>query len=234
MFYPLTLLIDIIFPSACVSCLKPVTVTDRLLCRECRSKISPAEEKCPRCSGRVFRGECGICSDREFYLAKNITLTDYSGVMKSIMLNLKFHHRKSLAHHLGEIGSLGLIDSGLDFDIITYVPMNRKKQWKRGFNQSRLISKNVSKKLKKPFLQLLKENFRSITQKDLGYRERFINVLGRYSPVNRSRIQGRKILIIDDIFTTGATLNECARVLMDSGAKGVFSLTIARVTAKKA
>ena len=111
--------------------------------------------------------------------------------------------------------------------------MNRVKKWERGFNQSELIAKRLSATLNKPYLSILKEKSSYKTQKTLGYRERFLNIMDRYKIQNIKKIKGKNILIIDDVFTTGATINECARIIKSFGAENVYSLTIARADIKR-
>jgi ComF family protein len=109
-----------------------------------------------------------------------------------------------------------------------------KKKWKRGYNHSEDISKVLSGLLKKPYRELLYEKRKRGGQKFLGYRERFLNIINRFGVKKDADFSGRRILLVDDIFTTGATINECARVLRSKGALEVFSLTIARTGIKKA
>jgi competence protein ComFC len=111
--------------------------------------------------------------------------------------------------------------------------MNRIKKWERGFNQSELIAKWLSVRLNKPYISLLEEKSRYKTQRMLGYRERFLNILDRYKILNIKKISGKNILIIDDVFTTGATINECARIIKSFGAEKVYSLTMARANIKR-
>jgi len=111
--------------------------------------------------------------------------------------------------------------------------MNRIKKWERGFNQSELIAKWLSETLNKPYLPLLKEKSHYKTQKTLSYRERFLNILDRYKILNIKKISSKNILIIDDVFTTGATINECARIIKSFGGANVYSLTIARADIKR-
>ena len=118
-------------------------------------------------------------------------------------------------------------------DIVTSVPINRIKKWRRGFNQSELIAKAVAERMGKQYRILLKDRYKFKTQKKLSYRDRFLNILNRYKIINEKFIRGKNILVIDDIFTTGATLNECARILLSAGASKVYSLTMAGADIKR-
>ena len=156
--------------------------------------------------------------------------------IKEIIHNLKFNGKKRLSHHLGRIASLVFSQTGIAVDLVTSVPASRVKLGKRGYDQSELIARALAKFLKVPYLSLLREKGRSPVQKELGFSERFINVIGRYSIKNRragALLKGKRILLVDDILTTGATINECARILLEGGIVEVFSLTIARAGIKK-
>lgn len=225
--------VDMIFPSKCVCCGTNISIRYNSVCGKCLDEIDFIENECGICSGVLIDGICDVCSGRKFYIERNIAVADYSGVMKSMLHNYKFSSRRRLASHLTG-AALEKIHghSGL-FDIISAVPMNRRKKWKRGFNQSEIIARQISKKLGKKYRSLLKERPYFKTQRDLGLRERFLNVLERYEIINERMVEGKRILLVDDVFTTGATINECARILKSFGANEVYSLTIARVVVKR-
>jgi len=226
-------LLDFLFPCYCVSCGIPVSSESNHLCSDCRAELIPLSDGCRCCSSPLEGGECRYCGSRKFYPVRHISVFDYSGVVKNIIHALKFGRLRdvhkavvpSLAEKIGEI-----ID---EVDIITYVPMSRKKQGARGYNQSLLIGRALSLTAGVPFADLLKEKGNSAAQRGLGYTGRFINVIDRYIPVGNTKFHGKTVLIVDDVFTTGATVNECARQLLMAGAKQVFSLTVARADLKK-
>jgi competence protein ComFC len=219
--------IDILFPMKCVCCGRAISNRDNCVCGSCIDEIISVHSGCGICNGVLSDGICVICSNRKWYIKRNISLAEYSGVMKEIMHNYKFNSRKSVYKHISNLANNAIGLNEICFDIITSVPMNRTKMWKRGYNQSELIAKSISRNMKKRYLRLLKERFFARTQRELKYRERFLNILDRYKPVG-NKMKGKKILLIDDIFTTGATINECARTLLQSGAQEVYSLTVSR------
>ena len=223
----LALVEDYLFPSRCACCGKTVSSVENGACAGCLDAIESVKEACPRCSGQLKDGRCEICSDRMWYLDRNIAAAEYSGAMKKILRSYKFEKRKRIHSHLGAIAFNAVKDQGLDVDLVTAVPMTGTKVWKRGYNQSELVARVVSRRLGCEYKVLLMEKGSSRTQKDLQYRDRFINILGRYVPKG-SAARGRKVLIVDDVFTTGATINECARVLREAGAERVYGVTIAR------
>ncbi|MCP4138344.1 MAG: ComF family protein [bacterium] len=214
-------------------CGKTVAFDEYNLCVNCLGEIEYVGEKCERCSGFIVNKRCEICRDREFYLTKNIAVAEYSGVIKELLHDFKFNRIRGVYHHFGRIGAEAIRESGVVVDQVTSVPINRLKKSKRGYNQSELIAGDLAGRLKLPYRRMLKEKKASGSQKELGFRDRFINVIDRYEVINPGKIANKKVLIVDDVFTTGATVNECARVLKKEGVVEVFSLTIARAGIKK-
>ena len=153
--------------------------------------------------------------------------------MKEILHNYKFNKKRRLYIHLSKLAYEAIEQYKDLFDLITSVPMNKKKKWERGFNQSEIIAKKTAKMLNKAYYPLLEEKSRFKVQKELGYRERFLNILNRYKVKNKKNVKNKSVLLIDDVFTTGATINECARILKSFGATYVYSLTMARVYIKR-
>ncbi len=227
------ILLDILFPSRCAACGSTVASTDRHLCPSCAGRIPLIEEGCPFCSSQADNTPCTACSDRHWYIARHIAISDYSGVMKSAIRKMKFGGIRAIYSVLGSLAARELARRSLWADIITWVPMNSRKQWRRGFNQSERISTYISRKTGIPRRPLLKEKRGAGAQRDLGLRDRFIHSLGRYEPVKGPDLSGKSVLIIDDVYTTGSTINECARQLLMAGAERVFSLTIARTDIKR-
>ena len=231
-------IIDILFPSFCVNCLAVISYKDACLCGNCIEKIAEGlDNKCEICSGELFENRCIICSGRKLFFDKNIAIAGYSGIVKEVLHNYKFNKRKRLYKHISKLAVNEIIQYKDLIDIITSVPISRKKRFDRGFNQSELVAKDVAKKINKIYSSCLKEKHHSKIQRKLGYRDRFLNILERYEIENTKRnkkhLHGKKVLIIDDVFTTGATINECARILKSFGADRVYSLTIARADIKR-
>ncbi len=221
------LLTDYFFPSECVVCGRAVRAEDDGVCRPCLGDIIPVQGACPRCSGAVLEGRCGICSDRAWYPRGGTAAAEYSGAMMRLLRGFKFEGRKRLRRHLGDLLFAALKDEFLDIDVVTSVPMTPSKKWRRGYNQSELVAMDLSKRLGSRYERLLREKGTARTQKDLKYVDRFINILGRYE-VRKRDLNGATVLLVDDVFTTGATLNECARVLVEAGAGSVYVAAMAR------
>lgn len=228
-----SLFLDLVFPCSCVSCGELVPSYRNHLCAGCQSLLEEAHNSCQICSGLLYNGRCLICSDRKFYPSRNISLFNYCDVSRAAVHSLKFEgikgvHRVFIPYICGKIE-----DFDRKIDIVASVPMNRDKYIKRGYNQSKLLALGVSRKTGIEYAGILKERKNSIQQRSLNYSERFINVIDRYETVNNDKFRNKVILLIDDVFTTGATVNECSRKLILSGASSVFSITVVRSDLKK-
>lgn len=226
-------LLDFTFPCYCVSCGVPVSSRYNHLCRRCFNTLKLAERGCPVCSSVPDKSACAFCSGRIFYPSRHISVFEYEGAVKSIIHALKFDGLKHVYRIIVPFLADCLADFGDDIDLITSVPMNRKKYAARGYNQSELLAQSLSKSSGIPFLKLLREKGDSMHQREFSYSARYINVIDRYETIHNNKINDKSILIIDDVFTTGATINECSRQLLSSGARSVFSLTVARSDLKK-
>ena len=228
-------LFELIVPSNCVICQNAVSVIQNNLCSSCLDKFRYLENNCALCSSEVNDGVCNFCNTRAVYFDKNISIFEYNDVVKELLHQIKFNNLKYLFKHFSKIVYMKLLNLELEFDLITYIPMNKKKKWTRGYNQSEIIAKDIASNYGVPCCQVLDEKSNAGTQRELGYKERFINVLGRYEVKKtgcKQNIKEKRILVIDDVFTSGATLNEVSRKLKDFGVKEVFTLTIAKTKTK--
>ena len=123
--------------------------------------------------------------------------------------------------------------SSVKFDVITYIPQTKNEEDEKGQNQSELLAKEISKYLKIPCEQLLEKIFETTRQHDLPMHMRYGNVFGVFGCTNKSTVTGKTILLIDDVKTSGNTLNECAKVLQLNDATAVYCAVIAVAENKK-
>lgn len=223
-------LLDTFFPKVCVGCGR----IDTFLCPKCYMKI--IQIKSPLCLG------CGRLSQKGKYCPRCKPKTKLNGVviaahyeegpLKEAIHTYKYEFVYDLRYILSTFLADALKRGGFDEKyILTYVPLHPKKENWRGFNQSKLLAEEVSKitglEIMGNILRRKKNNPRQI---ELKRSERFANVKDIFS-VNEEivdKISGKKIILVDDIVTTGATLNECARVLKENGAKQVWGLVLGK------
>lgn len=153
----------------------------------------------------------------------------YQGNMAKAIQRFKYHGDITLAKALGWFWNMADLND-LPFELIVPVPLHHQRLRERGFNQALVLGKVLSKKMgKKISARALRRTRYTIPQVQLDHSEREKNVRGAFEVPYQRKVKDKTLLLIDDVFTTGATVNECARVLKKSGAKAVFVLTLARV-----
>jgi len=226
-------LIDILFPGCCCSCGRSVDFSDYYICSDCVSKFEVTEPGCPVCGSVLRSGECSFCDERHFYPVKHLSLFNYSGALRDAVRSLKFGGNRLIARIFGELLYGSLLQYKNEIDLVTFVPMTRQKFLKRGYNQTLLMAHELAGLAEIDLIHCLSDLGHRGKQKDMSFDRRFFNTIGRFELKKGVDLNGRRVLLIDDVFTTGATVNECARIMLEGGAKAVFSATIARSPLKK-
>ena len=196
---------------------KPTEVTD-FTCKICKRKLE------------YIRGEFVSynISNRHFdYL---ISSYKYKGIIRELILNYKFEDKKYLVDFLS-FKLCKLIKeyvSNNHIDYVLYVPISLFRFYERGYNQSFLLARKISRDIKIPLLKYgiikIKHNKR---QSELAHKDRFLNTKGVYKANTIYELNNKTVLLIDDIYTTGNTVNECSRVLKECGVKKVVVATVA-------
>ena len=153
----------------------------------------------------------------------------YEGSVRRSLLRYKFYGARSFAEGYGRLLAMKLMQAHPDgFDCLTWVPISPLRRFKRGYDQVELLAKAVGRELGMtpvPLLRKVRHNRPQSSLRDTARRR--ANVLGAYRERNREQITGKRILLLDDILTTGATAGECARVLLTAGAKEVHCAAVA-------
>jgi len=152
----------------------------------------------------------------------------YEGALRSLIHLFKYSGMKPLARPLaGYLERTMSVDES--YDAVVAVPLYWRKLWNRGFNQADLLARHVAKKRGIPLLSVLRRKRATATQAGLASAGRRRNVAGAFVLKPNRNLAGKKILLIDDVMTTGATASACASVLKRGGAQSVSLLTLARV-----
>lgn len=217
---------DWLFPPVCINC----GTEGSLICDDCLAKTSPlGSPRCVYCGDRLKRkGFCKRCAGRTWYFDEVRQYAIYAGALASAVRAIKYGHNFFLARHL--TGMLLSAMEGCDWqvDLITAVPLSPRHERSRGYNQAALLAQPLADLLKLPYLgKAIRRSRETRSQVNLNLAERQLNVSGAFS-ANPDLVRGRRVLIVDDVYTTGATLNECARALKDSGAKEVYALALCK------
>jgi ComF family protein len=215
-------LLDFFFPPRCVSC---QTIGKRI-CGPCTATIAWIDSGgCPRCGLPQTDGRSHICID-PLRLQFIRSAAVFSGAMRKALHALKYDSDRTLAAQLVRLAYRHWVLPTWDFDVLLPVPLGKLRERTRGYNQSLLLANAISQTIQKPVdIKILSRIRETQTQVGLSYGARKQNMLDAFSA---SAIEGKKVLLVDDVCTTGATLQSCADALARAGAVGVGALTLAR------
>ncbi len=206
-------LLELLYPPRCAFChhLMPRGVK---VCEYCRKTLPYAE---------------GAAQSRKLaHIAQCVSPLLYKGRVRESLLRYKFRSLTAYAEIYGEFLSKCIDENGISCDSITWVPLSRKRLMLRGYDQARLLAEDLSRRTGLPCVRLLRKTRDNPAQSGTGgAAARRANVSGVYRAVDEDQIRGRRILLVDDIVTTGATLSECAAVLRRAGAGEVFAAAVA-------
>ena len=203
----------LLFPPKCILCQKIPEKDETDLCHCCRTEISDFEK--PKRSIP--------------FLASWTALWYYNGNVRRSLLRFKFGNRRSYAAVYGRLLAMKVLQQYPDgFDLLTWTPISRLRRLRRGYDQVELLAQAVGSELGMNVTCTLTKVRNNPPQSGIqGYAQRKANVLGVYRPVNTEAFRGKRILLLDDIITSGATASEAARVLLTAGAKEITCATIA-------
>ncbi len=234
-------LIDIIYPPRCHICrdflLKDISENDAIyFCQACsadfKRMVSPL---CTVCSAPLDRSQedhlCEDCLRKRPHYEKIYACYLYDGVIMDAIHQFKYGSKSFLGESLGLLFAQFVEDRiQRTDDLLTIpVPLHPKRLRERGFNQSLLLARNIALKMgsELDFLSLRRVKY-TTPQTGLGKNERRKNVLNAFQVVDPGAVEGRTVLLVDDVATTGNTLNECARILRKSGCRNVYGLVLAK------
>lgn len=233
--------LNLILPGQCKVCQQPLArLRDRFICSNCWAKVELIlPPQCYRC-GKALAPSfidiespiCKTCQNEKRYFYQARAVGYYRGVLKEAVLLLKFGKKTGLSQMMGDL----LVDvlkkqpeMAAEIDAILPVPLHWWRRYSRGFNQSELLASVLSKYLHRPLLTKLLQRTRATTpQTTLKRKERLENIKGAFKVKHPDKIANKTLLLVDDVYTTGATVNECAKVLSRARAKRVYVLTLAR------
>lgn len=220
---------DLIYPPFCCACGRG---GDSHLCAKCVEEIRFIDlQHCLTCGTPTDKTTCPECEGREYAFERAASVGEYQGVLTKAIHAFKYDNRVALADKLAELMALGYANARFRerIDLVVPVPIHRSRLVERGFNQSEELAVRFCRLKRLPYRKdVLIKTQKTPHQVELSQDMRYSNVKGVFTAGNREVIRGKRILLIDDVFTTGSTLSESAQVLMDAGAAGVYAYTLAR------
>lgn len=218
---------ELFFPPRCAVCFK-VLGKRVMFCGNCMPEIPFVDgETCDKCgislSADFPSPICGRCRKRNFHFEKNIPVMEHTGYGREAVLNMKYKSFpviKDMAYLMAE----RIRQENLCFDLVTFVPMTAKDEREKDIHVTYFLSRYLSKFLGVSHSEAMKKTRETKKQKELTENERIINVRGAYKVCKD--VKGKCILLVDDVFTTGATMDECAKILKRAGAEKVYCATL--------
>lgn len=236
--------LQVLFPTPCLVCQVPLEFpANAMICGRCWGRVRPPKEPlCPRC-GCPFPSPyalahspnhlCGTCRGRKthFSLARAASIYEEEGVMRKVILAFKYGRKVMLGRPLGEFmaqAAYGRIDVAA-YDCLVPVPLHPERERERGFNQSSILAEALSRRFGTPVEGKALVRAQPTGPQEGDRKTRETNVRGAFQVLRPERVKDKRVLLIDDVYTTGATVNECASVLMKAGAREVAVYTLARV-----
>ncbi|RKD23537.1 comF family protein [Caminicella sporogenes DSM 14501] len=229
--------LNFIFPRNiyCILCNRPIDRDRKYsLCDRCFKNIRFIRGKtCTKCGKPLnefyMYDNCPECMNNEFYFTKAVSCVEYDDISKKIIYELKYNKKRYISYHMAEIMADKFKESfSQNIDVIMPVPLHKSRERERTFNQAYLISKYLARMIDKSVdnKSLVRVKNTKIQNK-LTKEERKSNLEKAFKVVNALNVDGKIILLVDDIFTTGLTADRCSRVLIESGALKVYVLTFA-------
>lgn len=230
--------LELVYPEKNICCVCNVydeNIEDHYICSNCYKKIikitPPCCEKCGReIDARLSIDICRDCAAEEKHFEASRSPFVYDGLIKKCIYDFKYYNKpyfyrffgNSLIEYMDEIDYSG-------FDFILSVPLHRSKMIKRGFNQSELLAKYMSDKLHIPYVNALKRIKKTTKQSSQSKLDRQRNLKNAFKVKNgASTIKNSSVLLVDDVYTTGSTADECSKALLNFGVNKVYVITIAR------
>jgi len=223
-------ILNILFPQACILCNAPVLERDYgPLCPLCWGQIKRLEPPfCPQCGipespAENIGGLCSACRLQEYAFDFARSAFIFNDPLRDVIHHLKYADRVSFARPLGRELRQCMDREGFQGSVVVPVPLHRRRQRQRGFNQAELLAKMLGRKLDP---RILRRRKNTPSQTGLSRSQRTLNLSGAFEV--REAVP-ESIVVVDDVFTTGSTLHEISKVLKRAGAKRVEVLTVARV-----
>tara|TARA_Y100000310_G_scaffold96282_1_gene94040 strand:- start:7033 stop:7761 length:729 start_codon:yes stop_codon:yes gene_type:complete len=228
--------LDAVFPTTCIGCGKE----GKYICTRCEGFVSEVALACPICQQSSFDGQRHKNCRSLYGLDGLVSVWEYEGLMKSLLYYIKYNGITHAAKETTKRAFTTMVWdekrfqpflSFLSFEdtFLAYVPMYRRKERRRGFNQAAVLANEIGKTVNKGAISILEKLKDTKPQIDLSKEERLYNIKDTFTAsLYLGAGRAERVILVDDVWTTGATMKECCRVLKKVGVKEVWGFTIAR------
>ncbi len=227
-------LVRIVYPDSCPLCLKDLRLSEVRICESCRGNLRELKPPlCPLCARELpLFGRLRICREcrgEKHYVDQTWSLFSYNDPLRKLLHLIKFRRKYALLR-IFECAVKNFAETKVanEFDYVVPVPLDRRKKWERGFNQASVLARFFKKPMRCPVEESLEKKKVTFSQSLLTKQNRLMNLRQSFKVSCPRFVKNKKILLVDDIYTTGATVNECARTLKENGAASVSVFTLAR------
>jgi len=220
---------DTLFPAYCLGCDKE----GEFVCDNCYKTLGKAGVfYCPVCHAKNNDGSCCEGCKNKISIDKHIALLPYKedSLVGKMMHSFKYQYTEDVAFIFKKLAQDFFEQYNVEVDFIVPVPLHKRRYVERGFNQAEKIAELISKQLNKPLKKILKRNRSTKQQAKLKREERLKNLEDAFELNLKEEIdlKNKTILLVDDVFTTGSTIGECAKVLKNAGVREVVGFSVAR------
>lgn len=227
-------LANVLLPPVCPLCNMLIKEDKKTkICVQCRNGFKPITGMfCHKCGKPLSDGgaHCFQCRNKEYHFEYVRAIGIYEGLLKEAIHKFKYQDKKYLGVPLGKF-MVEYMQNMFPWDEISYVvpvPLHTHNKWKRGYNQTVLLGEQIVKEFNK---QMIKENLvrhrKTKPQAELVREERLTNLVNAFSVKNTDIFKQKNVLVVDDVCTTGSTIEECAKILKQSGVNKVWGVTLA-------
>lgn len=217
---------DLFFPRSCLLCKK----SGRYLCDQCLMNVPKAQPKCPVCNYYSFGGKTHLSCKTRWQIDGYFSTWKYHGIVRKGIHAFKYSFAYDIANEFASSVEVSILKS-LSSPLLIPIPLHPKREHWRGFNQSKLLAKLISQRTGIDHAgKLLYRTENTTPQAQLGKQERMQNISGKFAVNvdNKSLfINHQSLILVDDVWTTGSTMKEAAKVLKRAGAKVVWGYTLA-------
>lgn len=220
-------LLDLLFPPRCVNCKK----TGGALCPQCFDRIKYIQPPfCLRCAHRLVytHAACPECRAHPRLITQIRAAAWHEGTIREAIHALKYNRRRDVAVPLAQLLAPLCMPPELAPDLITSVPLHPERQRERGYNQAELLAEQTARVVRSTYAPILERTRATADQIGLNAQDRRKNVHDAFQVNTSHPLTGKRVVLIDDVCTTGATLDACAAALFARGATAVYGVTVAR------
>lgn len=230
-------LLELIFPPRCFLCDELLSADENNVCHSCSIGrfLLENESVCEKCGRLILKGKrCSLCSTNVYAFDMGWGLLQYEGYVHSAIYRLKYSDRRDTGKAMGRFMAKknGVKIKGLGIEAIIPIPLHKKRFKQRGYNQAAVIAKAISSELNIPMDEHVLNRIKwTVPQSKLSPKARKSNLEGAFL-INKP-VRYKRILLIDDIYTTGNTMHQCAKILKEAGIQHVYFYTVAIANEQK-